>query len=244
MTNIDSLLSSHQALLEEHDKQIGHQVVTIRQIVDERMKEIHDAEDHLLEAQCVGLNRIIDTLRTDARCILFTEGFKKFLGKLDHIEYSWDVDYIDIIRTDPSNWMLANFKVPIGLMDYKVIECTNAYDDQEFYTGYEHVVSLEIDGKKSPLILNYSRDRDQYIEECSLAEIIQEYEDCNFERILKSITEKEEEILQLGREIAILVVYSISLFTLKPSVSVFEYNSLIPEKYLSWFAPPKISDDC
>ncbi|MGC8453356.1 MAG: hypothetical protein ACL9RN_10110 [Cylindrospermopsis raciborskii] len=244
MTNIDSLLSSYQALSEEHAKQTEHQFVTIRQVLDERVKEIYDASDHLLEDQCVALNRIVDTLRTDAGCILFTEGFQKFLGKLDHRKYSWEMDYIDIIRTQPSNWMLATFKLSIGLMDYKVIECTNAYDDEKFYTGYEHVVSLEIEGEKSPLLINHTPYDDQYIEECSLAEIIQECEEWDFESILESITEKEEEIQQLGREIAILVVYSISLFTLKPTVSVFEYNSLIPEKYLSWFAPPKISDDC
>ncbi|WP_175459379.1 hypothetical protein [Cylindrospermopsis raciborskii] len=43
MTNIDSLLSSYQALSEEHAKQTEHQFVTIRQILDERVKEIYDS---------------------------------------------------------------------------------------------------------------------------------------------------------------------------------------------------------
>ena len=51
MTNIDSLLSSYQALSEEHAKQTEHQFVTIRQVLDERVKEIYDASDHLLDDQ-------------------------------------------------------------------------------------------------------------------------------------------------------------------------------------------------
>jgi hypothetical protein len=83
MTNIDSLLSSYQALSEEHAKQTEHQFVTIRQVLDERVKEIYDASDHLLEDQCVALNRIVDTLRTDAP-------IKDLLRSMNHSEQEID----------------------------------------------------------------------------------------------------------------------------------------------------------
>ncbi|OSO88174.1 hypothetical protein B7O87_13835 [Cylindrospermopsis raciborskii CENA303] len=44
--------------------------------------------------------------------------------------------------------------------------------------------------------------------------------------LLRSMNHSEQEIDQLGGEMGILVFYVSKLFELKPTVSVFEYNSL------------------
>ena len=55
MTVVNSVLSKYQALVEEHTSQFRPQVDTLRQLIDERMKEIHEAEDKILEARRMNL---------------------------------------------------------------------------------------------------------------------------------------------------------------------------------------------
>jgi hypothetical protein len=59
---------------------------------------------------------------------------------------------------------------------------------------------------------------------------------------LNSKSGNKKRIKTLIEEVSILVVYSILLFTLKPTISMLEYHSLPPEKYLSWFVEPEICE--
>ncbi|MCZ2207811.1 hypothetical protein [Cylindrospermopsis raciborskii] len=88
MTVINSVLSKYQALVEEHTSQFRPQVDTLRQLIDERMKEIHEAEDKILEAESVEIKKIIHALETDARFLLSTSEFKEFVRNLQHTSKS------------------------------------------------------------------------------------------------------------------------------------------------------------
>ncbi len=246
MTVVNSVLSKYQALVEEHTSQFRPQVDTLRQLIDERMKEIHEAEDKILEAESVEIKKIIHALETDARFLLSTSEFKEFVRNLQHTSKSSSYSLPKaLVVKDPTTWLLTEVELPIYLTEYKNVSDPYAYDDERTYNLYTHCISLSIGDEKCSLAIEYKRiygydEVRKYSWEGMISQCTYEASDLTFG--LNSNSGNKKRIKTLIEEVSILVVYSILLFTLKPTISMLEYHSLPPEKYLSWFMEPEICE--
>jgi len=159
MTNSDSLLSSYQALVQNHANRFDPEIAALQQLVQARMQELRDSEQALVEAQTTELKRITDALATDARCLLPTLELSAFVQELKRIKsdhwYSGKSEFV--VADDPMTWLLATFDLPVGLSNYQTQEDPDAYDDERTHTLYSYFLSLRLSNAERRFEVPYKR---------------------------------------------------------------------------------------
>jgi hypothetical protein len=228
MTNSDSLLSSYQALLQNHASQFDPEIAALQQLVQARMQELRRQEQALVEAQAIELKRITDALATDARCLLPTPELSAFVQEWKQIkrDYWYNQKSESTIADNPTTWLLATLELPIGLSNYQTQEDSNAYDDERTHILYSYTLSLRLGSVERLIEVPYKRIYN--LNECresSLKEQIDYYISGEVEDLLRKIEYPEAQRNQLATEISVLVGYATKVFALTPRTAIFEYTS-------------------
>ncbi|KRH95741.1 MULTISPECIES: hypothetical protein [Cylindrospermopsis] len=229
MTSIDKILLKYKVLVETHANRFRPQLDALYHFVDESMKEIQNTEREILESQNVELKKIIDALQVDPRILLSTDEFKQFVEILGIAECWWEWEELEdlpAIDKDPTNWLLAKLQLPLIIRDYQEFEDPYAYDDTSTYTLYGYKISLKLGNRICTMEVERRRVYENRCKEFSPEKQIAYYILSPIRDLLRSMNYSEQEIDQLGGEMGILVFYVAKLFELKPTVSVFEYNSM------------------
>ncbi|MCC5612521.1 hypothetical protein LC612_38970 [Nostoc sp. CHAB 5834] len=146
MADSNSLFSLYEELVQDHSSQFDPQIASLQELVITRVQEIRDAEQSLVEAQAIELKRITDALAHDARCLLSTPGLRTFVQELKQTKSNnWYTRQSEFsIAEDPTTWLLAMLKLPIGLSNYQIHEDLNGYDDERNFIGYSYTLSLKL----------------------------------------------------------------------------------------------------
>jgi hypothetical protein len=228
MTNSDSLLSSYQALVQNHANQFDPEIAALQQLVQARMQELRRQEQALVEAQAIELKRITDALATDARCLLPTPELSAFVQELKQIksDYWYTRKSESTVADDPTTWLLATLELPISLSNYQTQEDPNGYDDERTHTLYSYSLSLRLGSVERFVEVPYKRIYS--LNECresSLKEQIDYYILGSVEDLLIEIEHPEAQRNQLAAEISVLVGYATKIFALTPRTAIFEYTS-------------------
>ncbi|MBD2775726.1 hypothetical protein [Iningainema tapete] len=227
MTNSDSLLSSYQALVQNHASRFDPEIAALQQQVQARMQELRSREQALVEAQAIELKRITDALATDARCLLPTSELRAFVQELKQIKSDrWYRQSESTIADDPTTWLLATL-VPIGLSNYQTQEDPYAYDDERTHILYSYSLSLRIGDAERQIEVPYKRTYNlNEHRESSLKEQIDYYISDDVDDLLTEIEYPEAQRNQLSQELSVLVGYASTLFALTPRTASFEFTSL------------------
>lgn len=228
MTNSDSLLSSYQALVQNHASRFDPEIAALQQQVQARMQELRSTEQALVEAQAVELKRITDALATDARCLLPTPELRAFVQELKQIKSDrWYRQSESTIADDPTTWLLATLNLPIGLSNYQTQEDPYAYDDERTHILYSYSLSLRIGDAERQIEVPYKRTYNlNEHRESSLKEQIDYYISDDVDDLLTEIEYPEAQRNQLSQELSVLVGYASTLFALTPRTASFEYTSI------------------
>lgn len=230
MTDSNSLLSLYEELVQNHISQFDPQIADLQQLVKARMQEIRDAEQSLVETQAIELKRITDALATDARCLLSMPGLRAFVQELKQTKSNnWYTRKSEFsIAEDPTTWLLAMLKLPIGLSNYQTHEDLNGYDDERNFIGYSYTLSLKLGSvehsiNEIPLKRIYNVNE---FSETSIKGQIEDYIYGDVKYLLRDMEYPEEQKQQLAAEISTLVGYSLKIFALKPRRAIFNYSSI------------------
>ena len=229
MADSNSLLSLYEELVQDHSSQFDPQIVSLQELVITRMQEIRDAEQSLVEAQTIELKRITDALAHDARCLLSTPGLRTFVQELKQTKSNnWYTRQSEFsIAEDPTTWLLAMLKLPIGLSNYQTHEDLNGYDDERNFIGYSYTLSLKL-GSVEHLINEIPLKRIYNVNEFSETSIkgqIKDYIYGDVKYLLRDMEYPDEQKQQLAAEISTLLGYSLKIFALKPRRAIFNYSS-------------------
>ena len=227
MTNFNSLLSSYQALMQNHANQFDPEIVALQQQIDARIQELRDSEQTLVEAQATQLKNITDALAEDARCLLSTSELKAYVSEYKKINTRrWYGESRATIDDEPTTWLLANF-LPVSLSNYQTEEDHDAYDDERTHILYKYFLSLKLDENECQIEVPYKRVYN--LDECretSLKDQIDFYIYDYVEELFDKIECLDEQKKQLVAEISVLIGYANTLFSLKPRIINFEYKSV------------------
>ncbi|MUG98266.1 hypothetical protein F7734_40550 [Scytonema sp. UIC 10036] len=228
MANSNSLLSSYQALVQNHASQFDPEITALQQLVEQRMQDLSQQEQTLLEAQVVKLQDIIDALATDARCFLPTPEFSAFVQELKKAprDYWYRQKDRATIADDPTTWLLATLDLPVSLSNYQTHEDPDAYDDERTHILYSYSLLLKLGKAEREVYVYYKRIYNLNEQrESSLREQIDYYISGEVEDLLEKIEYPETERMQLTQEVSLLVGYATTLFALKPRTATFIYPS-------------------
>jgi hypothetical protein len=230
MADPNSLFSLYEELVQDHSSQFDPQIASLQELVITRMQEIRDAEQSLVEAQAIELKRITDALAHDARCLLSTPGLRTFVQELKQTKSNnWYTRQSEFsIAEDPTTWLLAMLKLPIGLSNYQTHEDLNGYDDERNFIGYSYTLSLKL-GSVEHSINEIPLKRIYNVNECSETSIkgqIEDYIYGDVKYLLRDMEYPEEQKQQLAAQISTLVGYSLKIFALKPRRAIFNYSSI------------------
>lgn len=228
MANSNFLLSGYQALVQNHASQFDPEITALEQLVEQRMQDLSQQEQALIEAQMVELQRIIDALATDACCFLPTSEFSAFVQELKKAprDYWYSQKYPATIADDPTTWLLATLDLPVSISDYQTHEDPDAYDDERTHILYSYSLLLKIGNAERQVEVSYKRIYNLNEQrESSLREQIDYYISGAVENLLEKIEYPETERTQLSQELSILVGYATTLFALKPRTATFIYPS-------------------
>ncbi len=226
MTNSNSLLSSYQALVQNHANQFDPEVAALQELVQIRMLELHSREQAIVEAQAIELKRITDALATDARFLLSTPEFSAFVQEFKQMSRPWYSRKPDVaIADDPTTWLLATLDLPISLSNYQTQEDPDAYDDERTHILYTYSLSLRLGETDHKIEVRRKRiynvnDQTEY----SLQEQINYDISGEVGGILREIEYPEAQKAQLTEELSVLVGYASTLFALTPRTASFEYR--------------------
>ncbi len=132
------------------------------------------------------------------------------------------------IAEDPTTWLLAMLKLPIGLSNYQTHEDLNGYDDERNFIGYSYTLSLKLGSvehsiNEIPLKRIYNVNE---FSETSIKGQIEDYIYGDVKYLLRDMEYPEEQKQQLAAEISTLVGYSLKIFALKPRRAIFNYSSI------------------
>jgi len=230
MADSNSLFSLYEELVQDHSSQFDPQIASLQELVITRMQAIRDAEQSLVEAQAIELKRITDALAHDARCLLSTPGLRTFVQELKQTKSNnWYTRQSEFsIAEDPTTWLLAMLKLPIGLSNYQTHEDLNGYDDERNFIGYSYTLSLKL-GSVEHSINEIPLKRIYNVNECSETSIkgqIEDYIYGDVKYLLRDMEYPEEQKQQLAAEISTLIGYSLKIFALKPRRAIFNYSSI------------------
>ncbi len=228
MANSNFLLSSYQALVQNHASQFDPKIITLQQLVEQRMQDLSQQEQALVEAQVVKLQDIIDALATDARCFLPTREFSAFVQELKKAprDYWYSQKFKDTFADDPTTWLLATLNLPVSVSNYKTHEDPNGYDDERTYIRYSYSLVLKLGNAERQIEVPYKRiyNVNEQIDS-SLREQIDYYISSEAKDLLREIGHSEAERTHLCQEVGNLVGYATTLFALKPRTATFIYPS-------------------
>ncbi|MHC5771521.1 MAG: hypothetical protein ACYTXI_39415 [Nostoc sp.] len=230
MADSNSLFSLYEELVQDHSSQFDPQIASLQELVITRMQAIRDAEQSLVEAQAIELKRITDAMAHDARCLLSTPELRTFVQELKQTKSNnWYTRQSEFsIAEDPTTWLLAMLKLPIGLSNYQTHEDLNGYDDERNFIGYSYTLSLKL-GSVEHSINEIPLKRIYNVNECSETSIKGQIEDYIYGEVkylLRDMEYPESQKQQLAAEISTLVGYSLKIFALKPRRAIFNYSSI------------------
>jgi hypothetical protein len=228
MTNSDSLLSSYQALVENHASRFNPEIAALQELVEARIQELRASEQALVEAQAVELQRITDALATDAKCLLPTPQLRAFVQEFKQMKsdywYSQKSEFV--VADDPTTWLLTTLNLPVSISNYQRQEDPYGYDDERTYISYFYSISIRLSDIKDkievPLKRIYNLNEQS---ESSIKEQIDYYISGHVEGLLRKIDYPEAQRNQLARELSLLVGYATTLLALKPRTAEFQYTS-------------------
>ncbi|MUG98265.1 hypothetical protein F7734_40545 [Scytonema sp. UIC 10036] len=228
MANSNSVLSNYYALVQNHANQFDPEITALQQLVQQRMQDLKQQEQTLVEAQMIELQRITDALATDARYFLPTPEFTAFVQKFKKPShgYSYNQKSELINVDDPTTWLLATLNVPVSISDYQTHEDPDGYDDERIHILYSYSLLLKLCNAECRIEVPYKRiyNVNEQDEPC-----LEDQIDCyilgEIEDLLGEIEHPESERTQLGEELSILVGYAATLFALKPRTATFVYSS-------------------
>ncbi|MCF2152008.1 hypothetical protein IQ276_037510 [Desmonostoc muscorum LEGE 12446] len=230
MADSNSLFSLYEELVQDHSSQFDPQIASLQELVITRMQAIRDAEQSLVEAQAIELKRITDALAHDVRCLLSTPRLRTFAQELKQTKSNnWYTRQSEFsIAEDPTTWLLAMLKLPIGLSNYQTHEDLNGYDDERNFIGYSYTLSLKL-GSVEHSINEIPLKRIYNVNECSETSIkgqIEDYIYGDVKYLLRDMEYPESQKQQLAAEISTLVGYSLKIFALKPRRAIFNYSTI------------------
>ncbi|MEH2103234.1 MAG: hypothetical protein V7K76_26540 [Nostoc sp.] len=230
MADSNSLFSLYEELVQDHSSQFDPQIASLQELVITRMQEIRDAEQSLVEAQAIELKRITDAMAHDARCLLPMPGLRAFVQELKQTKSNnWYTRKSEFsIAEDPTTWLLAMLKLPIGLSNYQTHEDLNGYDDERNFIGYSYTLSLKL-GSVEHSLNEIPLKRIYNVNECSETSIkgqIEDYIYGDVKYLLRDMEYPESQKQRLAAEISTLVGYSLKIFALKPRRAIFNYSSI------------------
>jgi hypothetical protein len=227
MKNSNSLLSSYQALVQNHASRFDPEIAALEELVQARMVELHSREQALVEAQAVELKLIKDALASDARCLLPTPELRAFVQEFKQMSRPWYSRRPDVaIADDPTTWLLATLDLPISLSNYQTRKDLDAYDDERTHILYSYSLSVRLGDAEHMIEVRYKRIYNINEQtEFSLKEQIKYDISGEVDAFLREIEYPEPQRDQLTEELSVLVGYASTLFALTPRTASFEYTA-------------------
>lgn len=226
MTNSHSLLSSYQALLQNHVNQFDPEIAALKQLVQVRMQELRTKEQALFEAQAAELERITNALAMDARCLLPTPELSAFVQEFKRMSRPWySQESESPIADDPTTWVIATLEWPIGLSNYQTLVNPDGYDDERNYIEYSYSLSVRLANTEDVFEIQYKRTYN--VNEHTKFSLKEQIDDIagNVGGLLREINCPENQTSQLEDEISVLVGYATQVLAFKPRTAIFEYTS-------------------
>jgi hypothetical protein len=159
MTNSNSLLSSYQALVQNHASHFDPEISELQQLIQQRMQDLNQQEQALVEAQVAKLQEIVNALATDARYFLSTPEFSTFVQELKKAprDYWYSQKAQATVADDPTTWLLATLDLPVSLSNYELHEDPDAYDDERTHILYSYSLLLKLGNAEREVCVSYKR---------------------------------------------------------------------------------------
>lgn len=224
MSESHRILSAYQSLVQEHSARFDPQIHQLQQVVAQRLQEMRNQEQELIEAQVVELRQITQALQSDARYLLPSSEFQEFVQQLKTASTPrWYSTTELIVADEPTSWLLARLDMPLGLNNYRTIEDNYAYNDERTFTQYLYSLSIRFGTTEKTIQIETGR---YYYPEPPTISSIREQQ-LDIEDCVAELTEagnwEQSEREQLQQEMSCLICHASTLFVLTPKRIKFEY---------------------